>query len=107
MSPTPVADAVIPEVKIEGSDTRDACKAIAAGVGAPAQTVDEAVANWSTADAPVAKAARSEESGRALASSWEAVWTAVGTGDRAKMDAAFVDVFNICESVGMPMGWDE
>ena len=107
MSPTPLVDSMVPDVKIEGSDTRDACRAIAKGVGAPAQTRDEAADNWSTANAPVAKAARSEESGRALASAWDDVWTSVGAGDRARADAAFADVFEVCESVGMNMGWEE
>ena len=106
MPPSPV-DALVPEVKIEGSDTRDACEAIAEGVGAPALTRDEAIENWSTANAPVDKAAKSEASGRALSSAWDDVWTSVGAGDRARADAAFADVFEVCESVGMNMGWEE
>lgn len=107
MSPTPIVDSMVPDVTFEDSDTRDACRAIAKGVGAPAQTRDEAADNWSTANAPVAEAARSEESGRALASAWDEVWISVGTGDRARGDAAFADIFEICESVGLDMSWEE
>jgi hypothetical protein len=108
-SPTPIADAMIPdvEVKIEGADTRDACRAIADAMNRPATTGDEVLGYLAEAQGAIDKAAASEVTGRDLAAAMGEFYGAIAVQDRAGMEAAFEKVFDACGAAGLEAGWDE